>query len=428
VVVAVRDGRVLDPAITPLPATTAPSVFAVLDGTVVVTGGTGGMGLALAAHLTAASPDVRVALLNRRHDDRDASIDLPPETAAALDALGEARRRVGLWRADVTDGPDLEARLDEIRAAHGPVTGVVHAAGLPGDGFAITKTWEEFARVLAPKTAGVRLLDRATRADPLRFFALCSSMTAVLGAPGQSDYAAANAYLDAYAARMRAEGRPALAVGWTGWSDSGMARRHGVTGAGQLTAFVGDGEGCALLDEALTAAPAQVLAGAFVPEEVRRRRTEIGAVIDLPAVAEAPSNTARPSTEAVDFDALNVRGLPARRLTPVQRAVAVAWCSTLDTRELDVHDLFFESGGNSLLASRLQLELDRRFPGVVNIADIFAYPTVVQLSDHIAARTAPPEPPGPVNARRPAPTASSLSDLLDDFLAGKVSIQEVVDS
>ncbi|GIG70506.1 SDR family NAD(P)-dependent oxidoreductase [Phytomonospora endophytica] len=423
-VVAVRDGRVFQPAVTALPATTAPSVFAVLDGTVVVTGGTGGMGLALAAHLTAANPGVRVALLNRRHDDRDTST-LPAEIASVLDALGDARGRVGLWRADVTDGPDLEARLDEIRAAHGPITGVVHAAGLPGDGFAITKTWEEFARVLAPKTAGVRLLDRATRADPLRFFALCSSMTAVLGAPGQSDYAAANAYLDAYAARMRAEGRPALAVGWTGWRDSGMAWRHGITGTGQLTAFVGDTEGCALLDEALTAAGAHVLAGAFVGEEVRRRRAEIGELIDLPGAAEAATGTAPPATETVDFDDLTVRGLPARQLTGVQRAVTVAWCTTLDTREVDVHDLFFESGGNSLLASRLQLELDRRFPGVVNIADIFAYPTVVQLSDHVTAKTAPP---APVAARRPAPAASSLSDLLDDFLAGKVSIQEVVDS
>ncbi|MEV0648309.1 SDR family NAD(P)-dependent oxidoreductase [Phytomonospora sp. NPDC050363] len=441
-IVAIRHGAVHEPAVTRLGAVTpgAPSVFADLDGVVVVTGGTGGMGLALAAHLTEVAPGARVALVNRRHDDRDQFSDLSSELSAALVGLADRRGRVSLWRADVTDGPVLERALDEIRRTLGPIVGVVHAAGIPGDGFAINKTWEEFERVLAPKAIGARLLDRATRTDPLRFFALCSSMTSVFGAPGQSDYAAANGYLDAYAARMRAQGRPALAVNWTGWRDSGMARRHGITGTGHFAEFVGDTDGCELLGEALAAPSAQLLAGAFFHAEVRRQWEALDRVIDMRSVLDESPEAAEPpapaapaassplKTDAVAFSSLNLRGRGGAQLNDTVRSVAVAWCTTLGTDELDMHDPFFESGGNSLLASRLQLELDRRFPGVVNIADIFIYPTVAQLSEYVDVKSGPPRAPAPVSRQRPAAAEPSLSELLDGFLAGTVSIDEVVDS
>lgn len=434
-IVAVRRGGLYEPALVPIAdGDHGPAPFDDADGAVVITGGLGGMGLALADHLTAANPRLRVALLNRRLDDRDPA-DVPAATEA-LARLGDRRDRVRLWRADVTDGPALTACLDGVRAADGPIVGVVHAAGLPGDGFAVNKSWEEFARVLAPKTVGTRLLDRATRTDPLAFFVLCSSMTAVFGAPGQSDYAAANGYLDGYAARMRARGRPASAIDWTGWSGSGMARRHGVTGAGYFAAFVDDAEGCELFRRAVAAPSAQVVAGEFLPGEVARQREALERVVDVAAIAVAPTTGAVPSAEAagdaVDFEDLSVRGRPAGSLDATERAVAVAWCATLGTTEVDVYSPFFESGGNSLLASRLQLELDRSFPGVVNIADIFIHPTVTQLSGYVTGRTAPrpaPErrPPAKAPAPVPTPTGASLSALLDEFLAGRIGIDEVIE-
>jgi polyketide synthase 12/myxalamid-type polyketide synthase MxaB len=101
----------------------------------------------------------------------------------------------------------------------------VHAAGLVDDGMLVRQTPERFARVLGPKASGALALDESTRTLPLDFFVMFSSVASVFGSPGQANYAAANAVLDALAHDRQRRGLAALSVNWGPWADAGMAAR-----------------------------------------------------------------------------------------------------------------------------------------------------------------------------------------------------------
>jgi phthiocerol/phenolphthiocerol synthesis type-I polyketide synthase C len=198
------------------PAVAAAPWLPPADHVVVVTGGTRGFGLACARFL--ARQGVRhLALLGRRRAESD---------AAALRDLAALGAQVVVHACDVTDAAALEATLGMIRAAH-PIGGVVHAAGVLEDGAAVAMDAGRFRRVLAPKLAAAEHLDRLTAGDPLSLFLLFGSATVAFGNPGQANYVAANAALEALARRRRAAGRPALAVGWGPIADVGMLAADG---------------------------------------------------------------------------------------------------------------------------------------------------------------------------------------------------------
>ncbi|MER7024007.1 MULTISPECIES: SDR family NAD(P)-dependent oxidoreductase [Streptomyces] len=204
------------------------------NGVYLLTGGLGGIALALADHLAQSVRNPAIGLLTRSEfpaeetwDDHVAAHGPQDPTSVRigrLRRLQEAGARVVVLRADVTDEAATATAVAALRDRHGPLNGLVHAAGVPSRGMVMNKTGADADAVLAAKTRGTLVLDRVCAADPLDFVLLCSSLTAVLGGPGQSDYAAANAFLDAYAQHKRAEGTTAVvSVGWDTWRGVGMA-------------------------------------------------------------------------------------------------------------------------------------------------------------------------------------------------------------
>ncbi|MFE0809333.1 SDR family NAD(P)-dependent oxidoreductase [Streptomyces sp. NPDC058848] len=184
------------------------------DGTYLVTGGLGALGLSLAEYF--AEHGARTLVLLGRSGPR-------PEAEPRLAALRERGVTVHTPACDVSDAAALHAALDAVRAELPPLRGVVHAAGLLADATVRNLTGQQLAAVLAPKTTGARLLDAATEQDPLDFFVLFSSAAALVGNAGQAAYAAANAGLDALAESRRRRGLPALSVQWGPFSDVGLA-------------------------------------------------------------------------------------------------------------------------------------------------------------------------------------------------------------
>ena len=124
---------------------------------------------------------------------------------------------------DVAERAAVFALVEEIRRSQKPLRGVFHAAGVLDDAFVENQTWERLWAVMAPKVAGATNLHEATRDLPLDYFVLYSSASAVLGSPGQTGYAAGNAFLDGLAQSRRQSGLPALSVSWGAWASSGMA-------------------------------------------------------------------------------------------------------------------------------------------------------------------------------------------------------------
>ena len=210
---------VLVPGDAALPVPQAPATFtARADATYVVVGGLGGFGLETARWL-ARHGARRLALLGRR------GVRTPGATDA-LAALATDGVDARAFTCDAADEVSLETALTAIRCDLGPIAGIVHAAMHLEDGLIASLDVAKFERSLRAKWVAAELLDRLTRDDDLHLFLLFSSVTTVLGNPGQANYVAANAALEAIARRRHRAGLPALAVGWGPIADAGILTRQ----------------------------------------------------------------------------------------------------------------------------------------------------------------------------------------------------------
>ena len=228
---ALRDGRLLVPRLTRLRSGTAARPR---HGTVLVTGGTGGLGAVVARHLVSAHGVRRLVLLSRRGPD-----------APGADELLALGAEVDVIACDVTDRSALAAVIDTIP----DLTGVVHAAGVLADGTIESLTPQRLDAVFAPKADAAWHLHELTADHDLTMFALFSSASGILGTAGQANYAAANTSLDALAQLRHAQGRPAVSLAWGPW-DQGMTADLAKLARGGVRPL-STSEGLALLDTAL---------------------------------------------------------------------------------------------------------------------------------------------------------------------------------
>lgn len=217
--VALRAGQRLVAHLASYDAPQAPvNVAAVLqaDATYLITGGLGGIGLAVAEWMVAQGAQ-HLALMSRRATMSDEVA----QTVATLRANGA---RIELVQADVADFNQVQAAFARIDETLPPLRGVMHVAGVPGKGMLTTVTYEDFAQAMTAKVAGTWNLHQLTQERSLDFLVLFSSMATLMGATGQSGYPAANAFLDTFATYRCRQGLPGLSVNWGIWQHLGMAK------------------------------------------------------------------------------------------------------------------------------------------------------------------------------------------------------------
>ena len=194
------------------------------DRTHLVTGGFGGFGLEAAIWL--ADRGVRHLVLVGRSGPQS------EDAKAVVEALQGRGVNLRAAACDVADADALGRLLADVKATMPPLAGIVHGAMVLEDGLIANLTEDQFTRVLAPKVAGAMHLDALTRGAPLDYFVLFSSITTVVGNPGQGAYVAANGYLEGIARARRADGLPGLAIAWGAISDVGvLARQKGLAEA-----------------------------------------------------------------------------------------------------------------------------------------------------------------------------------------------------
>jgi len=195
------------------------------DALYLITGGTGGIGLAIAEALEAGGARHMVLAARR-----------PPSSAVAERIAAMERRgaRVHVVQADLSREDSVLGLVEYCRAAGVPLRGIFHAAGVVRDGLFLQLDEAAWGGVFGPKFDGARHLDKFTQDFPLDCFVMFSSISAYMGAAGQANYAAANAALDALAHARYAAGKPALSVNWGAWSETGMAASMGKSGARRL--------------------------------------------------------------------------------------------------------------------------------------------------------------------------------------------------
>jgi NAD(P)-dependent dehydrogenase (short-subunit alcohol dehydrogenase family)/acyl carrier protein len=377
IVLAVRGGGEGSPRLRP-------------DRTYLVTGGLGALGLATAEHL--ADRGARHLLLAGRGT---------PSTAArrAIAALAERGVQAVPVQADVTVQADAE-RLVRVESAGLPaLAGVVHAAGVVDDALLRDLDPERWARVMAPKVRGAWNLHRASRDLPLDFFVLYASAAGLLGSPGQGNYAAANAFLDALAYYRRARGLTALSVDWGPWAGDGMAAA-GVRGLWPLAPEAA----LAALDGLLAEGrrPQAAVLDADWPELLARYPA--GGAPPLLSELSLPDAAAAVGADREALAAELARTPAARRRTVVVdylRRHAARVLGVGEGRLPDPATPLQELGLDSLMAVELRNALRAGLGAELPVTLLFEHPTLDALAGHLlqevlghpAAEAAADDPP-----------------------------------
>ena len=197
---------------TPIAPSRSPKVALKHDGTYLITGGLGGLGLVLAEWLVERGAG-HLVLIGRSQ---------PNEYATNLiEKLRNKGAEITIAQADIAERDQLAAVFDGVPASK-PVRGIFHAAAVLDDSTLMRLDAEKLERVRLPKVEGAKNLNDLAP-DSLDYFVLFSSAASVMGSPGQANYSAANAYLDALAHRRHAEGKPALSINWGPWAEVGLA-------------------------------------------------------------------------------------------------------------------------------------------------------------------------------------------------------------
>ena len=407
------------------------------NGTYLVTGGLGGIGLALAKETTRVG-GVKLSLLGRSEFPPRAewrailedgqTDDLLLEQIKEVQELERAGAEVIILQADVADERALREALEATIARFGAINGVIHSAGVGGGGLVAFKTRESSERTLAPKVFGsLNLIKNLEELNQqLDFFVMCSSLTAVLGGVGQYDYTAANTYQDALAVYLSGWTR-AISINWDGWREAGMAlktvvpeglkaRRDEVVRNGMSNA-----EGQAVFREALRSAHSQVLVSVTDPEE--RRQSSKGNLMEADSYGSGMPEWKKSETEAAAPARVDEKTAPApkkqepviRKIersekkpaveklpregvfkprpfmnteytapeSEVQAILADVWETFLKIEQIGINDNFFALGGDSLMAVSLATKIRKHMGVRIAPESLVGSPTIAELSTKV---------------------------------------------
>jgi acyl transferase domain-containing protein/acyl-CoA synthetase (AMP-forming)/AMP-acid ligase II/acyl carrier protein len=343
-------------------------------GVYLITGGLGGLGLALAEHL-ARTRQARLILLGRT-----GLAERGAERVAAMEAIGA---KVLVLTADVADRAALASALAQARSRFGPIHGAFHLAGVPGEGLMARKERSQAAAVLAPKVQGTVHLGDLLRDDPLEFLVLFSSSSSITGGVGEVDYAAGNAYLDAWAATV--ERRPfAVAVNWgpwqwDAWQGSLLATMPELRDRlSRLRAEIGISfaEGMEALELILAGSLHQV---AVLSSGLEALLAE-AAALTLDSLVSAAAGAARPR-----FDRPNLKNPYVAPVGDTEARMAEVWAERLGVDGVGRHDSFFDLGGHSLLATQVFARLREIYGVELPLGALFEGPTIAELAAQVEA-------------------------------------------
>jgi NAD(P)-dependent dehydrogenase (short-subunit alcohol dehydrogenase family)/acyl carrier protein len=383
------------------------------QGTVLLTGATGGLGALVARHLVAERGVRRLLMLSSRG----------PVAEGAAELVGELTRlgaQVTLTACDVSDRAVLAEEIARI-PADSPLTAVVHLAGVLDDAGAESMTPEQLDRVFKPKADAAWYLHELTKDHQLAAFVLYSSVAGAIGTAGQANYAAANTFLDALAAYRRAAGLPATSLAWGPWAlgmagtlsdvDLSRLRRNGLV---PLAAA----EGTALFDTALTLDLALVVPAVLDKAALRQHKT-------VPALFRGMIT---PEREHVQESGEPLVAQRLADLSPEERssellelllstsALVLGYTSTDDIdAEMSFSEIGFDSLSGVEFRNHVRKDTGVQLPATV----IFNYPTPAALAVHLRDRLFPED--GPAEEPQDNEEAEALNELDEEIDAMDVA-------
>ncbi|MFC4535374.1 SDR family NAD(P)-dependent oxidoreductase [Sphaerisporangium dianthi] len=381
------------------------------DGVYLITGGTRGLGLALARELARAGVR-RLALLGR--GPLPPLADLPAAARAGDERLARTARGVAeltalgahvlLLGADAGDPDQLRRAVGEARSHFGALHGVVHAAGVPGGGLIQHKTPAQARTVLAPKVAALGPLleligPDVPKGERLELLLCYSSVAGEVGGPGESDYGAANAVLDAFAAAVdEPAGTRVCSVLWGPWRHDAWqsaALAHSPALAQAVRDYrerhgIGEAEGSARAASLAAQGRSTVMVVGEPLDLLARRWARLHTPPTAPFAGEAGGEGE--TAEAGRHPRPVLRQAYVAPRNALERQVARVWSAYLGIGEIGVHDPFFDLGGNSLVGMSIVRALEEQLQVSVPPAALFEHPTIAELATRMGGEPDGAEP------------------------------------
>ncbi len=355
------------------------------DATYLITGGLGGLGLKLAKWMV--GQGARQLVLVGRRGASEAARE-------QIRTLEETGAKIVVAKADLAEHSQVQSLLADIAASLPPLRGIIHLAGVLDDGVLLRQNWERFAKVMAPKVAGAWNLHLLTQDLSLDFLVFFSSIASLLGSPGQGNYSAANAFLDALAHHRRSQKLPALSINWSPWGETGMAAGLGSLGEQRWTAagvrIVTSEQGMQVFGELLNQSAAQI---GVLPVDWSKFFAHFSAEASPTLLSQIAHETcSQVETELLSASQQSelleqLKTAPAKQrqailIAHIQKDVATVLGRDL-SQILDPQLGFFEMGMDSLmtldLKNRLQSSLGHPLPSTLT----FEYPTIEALAEYI---------------------------------------------
>ncbi|WP_309736406.1 SDR family NAD(P)-dependent oxidoreductase, partial [Chamaesiphon sp. OTE_75_metabat_556] len=378
--IAIRQGVRYVPRLGSAPKLRSPQSPPINDrSTYLITGGLGALGLNVADWMTQQGAK-QIVLIGRSQPS--------PLTQAIIDRIEQSGTQVTVIQADISVAADVARLLNEIETNLPPLKGIIHAAGVLDDGILQKMSWERFEKVLAPKLQGSWNLHLLTQHLPLDFWVCFSSISSLIGNPGQSNYAAANAFMDALSHYRSSLKLPSLTINWGAWLAEGMATQ--VQGLLTAKGIVGIKPelGLSILGELLSQDLPQIAVAPmkwskflaqFPTGQYPSLLRDIGKTetINIPSPVKQQSVTFRQQLESAP--------LGKRRSLVVDR-VREQVANVLGLQQSDLKDLqvgFQDLGMDSLMAVELRNRLQSSLGCPLSSTFAFNYPNIEAVTQYL---------------------------------------------
>lgn len=353
------------------------------QGVYLIVGGMGSLGIRLAREFTRLNK-VRLIVSGRKsfEDLEDEALQDKKgflyKNLCIYQEIQNSESEIHYFSADVADAKSMENLFEKVKEEYGRIDGVIHAAGMVNDQLIKNKTIEDFKKVLRPKVYGGKVLMKLMQEDEFDFLVHFSSVSSVYGYRGQGDYAAANAYLDS--STMTDGKGKIISINWAPWKDAGMAYERNLEDNGVFR-MISSKDAFEALERALCSNYSNILIGEidfnllakyYRPEEFQLDDQLIKRIQDKQDKRE---KIQKKKTTNVGSEKI---------LNKVETTLIAVWKDILGIEAIDVYESFLNMGGDSIQAVALMKEVDKKYPGVTRVSDIFTYQSIHDIADYIS--------------------------------------------
>ena len=361
------------------------------NGVYFISGGLGGIGFETAMEMVNRAKNVSLILVGRSILPEESKWDTilrnnkeseVIEKVERISLLKNKTNNVEYYALDIGDKEALKSVIQDVNRKYGKINGVIHAAGVSGSINFDNLNEEHITKMIMPKVIGTYVLDHLTRDQNLDFFLMFSSISTIFSSADLPGYVAGNMYLDSYSDyRKMASGSKSITVNWATWSETGMAVKDNFT-IDTLFQTIKTREAInAVFNVLINDSGSVVIARLNLKDKISML------LKTYPMQLSSRIVRAMEEEKNENNNNNNQQSLPFKNSTQyenIEETLIKVCCKNLGYEDINIHHNFFELGANSILLAIIFKDLNEMFPGLLQVTDLFSYPSVSLLAEHIS--------------------------------------------